>query len=319
MAVIDRPGAAPAEVELDNSCLDGPQDPDTPQEITPAEDSGERSQSDLPEETRTRGEVHADLRQQAESGWKAQKFDAPRAELAAFDLKRAGLPSMSFEEADRYIDQHREARPWLSMTDKASPEARRIIAALDAAGGHAHIRHEGWVTEEANMRRAAYREDPAQLDPDKRQLSVDGLRQNGSLHRCADMATRITDPDAFATAFVRGVEHSRVREALNMPYDPKKTPDEVALPIADLLGPDGHDYCTGWQLEPVDGSTDTALANRGSWVRAKSAEREPEVPEPRSRPVPTFEGGVVTFLFRRFEAEERYEVTTMFSRPPDQN
>ena len=88
---------------------------------------------------------------------------------------------MSIEEADKYIEEHRDARPWLAMTDQASPEARRIIAALDAAGGHAHIRHEGWVTEEANRRRVAYREDPAQLDPEKRRLGIDGLRSNGRL------------------------------------------------------------------------------------------------------------------------------------------
>ena len=85
---------------------------------------------------------------------------------------------MSIESAAKYIDENRASRPWLAMTDRAWPEARRIIAAMDAAGGHAHIRHEGWVTEEANRRRVAYREDPAQLDPEKRALSIDGLRQN---------------------------------------------------------------------------------------------------------------------------------------------
>ena len=111
------------------------------------------------------------------------------------------------------------------MTDRASPEARRIIAAMDAAGGHAHIRHEGWVTEEANRRRVTYREDPAQLDPEKRELSIDGLRQNDQRHRCGDIATRITDPDAFATAFARGVEHPKVREALDMAVRPGQKPE----------------------------------------------------------------------------------------------
>ena len=134
-------------------------------------------------------------------------FKVDREELGRFDLKRAGLPDMSIESAAKYIDEHRASRPWLAMTDRASPEARRIIAAMDAAGGHAHIRHEGWVTEEANRRRVAYREDPAQLDPEKRTLGIDGLRPNDSPHRCRTTATRITDPDAFATAFVRGVEH----------------------------------------------------------------------------------------------------------------
>ena len=92
---------------------------------------------------------------------------------------------------------------------------------MDAAGGHAHIRHEGWVTEEANRRRVTCHEDPAQLDPEKRSLSIDGLRPNDSaLIDARTTATRIADPDAFATAFVRGVEHPKVREALNMPFNP---------------------------------------------------------------------------------------------------
>ena len=71
-----------------------------------------------------------------------------------------------------------------------------------------------------------------------------------------ELATRITDPDAFATAFVRGVEHPKVREALDKPLDPGKRPDEVIIPITELLGSNGHEHCTGWQLEPVDGSMD---------------------------------------------------------------
>src|SRR5260370_38441636 len=36
-----------------------------------------------------------------------------------------------------------------------SPEVQRLFAALDQGGGHAHIRHEGWVTEEMNELREA--------------------------------------------------------------------------------------------------------------------------------------------------------------------
>jgi hypothetical protein len=50
------------------------------------------------------------------------------------------------------------------------------------------------------MRRVAYLEDPAQLDPDKRRRGIDGLRSGGRHHICADLASRITDPDAFATS-----------------------------------------------------------------------------------------------------------------------
>jgi hypothetical protein len=163
--------------------------------------------------------------------------------------------------------------------------------ALDAGGGHGHIRHEGWVTEEASMRRAAFLEDPAQLDHEKRYIGIDGLRNNDQPHRCRSTSTRMTDPDAFATAFARGVEHPKAREALDMPFDPDRLPRDVRVPIADLLGPEGHRYCTGWRLEPADGSMNTARANRDAWLAARAEGREPEVPEPQARPVPTFEGG----------------------------
>lgn len=37
-----------------------------------------------------------------------------------------------------------------------------MVAVL--AGAHGHVRHEGWVSEEAGMRRVAFLEDSAQLD-----------------------------------------------------------------------------------------------------------------------------------------------------------
>ncbi len=115
-----------------------------------------------------RREESAESQQRADGNGESDQFEVDREELGRFDLKRAGLPDFSTDSAAKYIDEHRAARPWLAMADRASPEARRIIAAMDAAGGHAHIRHEGWVTEEANRRRVTHREDPAQLDPEKR-------------------------------------------------------------------------------------------------------------------------------------------------------
>jgi hypothetical protein len=276
---------------------------------------GPADRSRPPEETRSTGEAYAELRQRVDGGWEPRKFEAPREELGRFDPERAALPPTSLDGAADYVEKHRGERPWLAMTDAASPEARRILAAMDAGGGHGHIRHDGWVTEEANMRRAAYREDPAQLDSAKRDLGIDGVRPDDKPHRCASTSTRITDPDAFATAFTRGVEHPKVREALEMPFDPVKMPKDVAVPIADLLGPDGHRYCTGWRLEPVDGSMNTARKNRDTWLVARAEGRNPDVPEPSARPVPTFEGGVISFLFEWNDAEKRYQVATMFPRP----
>jgi hypothetical protein len=290
--------------------------PEMPRELALADGLAERPQRLPQDELAARGEAYANQRQRVDGGWEPRRFEAPRAELGRFDPERAALPPMSLEAAADYVAQHRAARPWLTAADAASPEARRILAALDAGGAHAHIRHEGGVTEGANMRRAAYLEDPAQLDPEKRHLGIDGLRQNEQRHRCADTSTRITDLDAFATAYIRGVEHPKVREALDMAFDPRRMPRDVTVPIADLLGPDGHRYCTGWRLEPVDGSMETARANRAAWRAAIATGREPDVPEPRVRPVPTFEGGVITFFFERNYTEQRYGIASMFPQPP---
>jgi hypothetical protein len=293
-------------LETDTRVIDAP---DAPREPV------ESPRGQVLDDPEIRREADAEYRQRVDGHWKPRKFEANRDELANFDLKRAGLPDMSIESAAKYIDEHRASRPWLAMTDGASPEARRIIAALDAAGGHAHIRHEGWVTEEANRRRVTYREDPAQLDSEKRQLSIDGLRENNQRHRCGEVATRIPDPDAFATAFVRGAQHPKVHAALAAPFDPDKTPDAAIIPITELLGSKGHEHCTGWQLEPVEGSVETARKQRNGWVADRAEGREPDVPEPRAAPVPTFEHGTIMFAFTRIDAEQRYGAVTMFVQP----
>jgi hypothetical protein len=269
-------------------------------------------------ETRTRGEAYADLRQAVESGWdRTGRYEAPRGELAAFRAERAGLPEVSSGDAVRYVERHRDTRPWLRAAERASPEALRIIAAADQGGGHGHIRHEGWVTEEASMRRVAYLEDPAQLDPGKRRSGIDGLDPAGHAHRCGTISTRFTSPDAFATAFARGAGHARVREALAQPFDPNRKPREVLVPIADLLGRDGYRHCTGWRLETAGGSMRSARADRDAWRAARAQGLPPCVPKPRATPVATFEGGSVRFAFGHDHDRGRYEIVTMFPRPRD--
>jgi hypothetical protein len=293
-------------LETDTRVIDAS---DAPRETV---ESPRREVLDDPERRR---EESAESQQRVEGNWDERPFKVDREELGRFDLKRAGLPDMSIESAAKYIEEHRASRPWLAMADRACPEARRIIAALDAAGGHGHIRHEGWVTEEANRRRVTHREDPAQLDPEKREMGIDGLRQDDQRHRSGEIATRITDPNAFATAFARGVEHPQVREALDTPFDSPNRPDRVTIPITELQGWDGNGHCTGWQLKPVDDNMDKALRNRGDWITKTAAGREPDVPEPQAAPVRTFEGGEIVFAFARNEVEKRYEVVTMFPRP----
>lgn len=268
-------------------------------------------------ETRMPGEAYADLRQADEAGWDRHlRFSAPRGELAEFKLEDAGLPEVSLEEADRYVKRHRDDRPWLQAADDASPEARRIIVAGDMTGAHGHIRHEGWVSEEASMRRAAFLEDPAQLDPGERRRGTDGLSQDGGLHRCGKYATRITDPDAYATAVKRGSEHPDARAALGGQLAPGEYPRAVELPIAGLLGADGHKFCTGWMLDPGDGSMAKARDSRLKWQDAMSRDQAPAGPAPTARPVRTFEGGTVTFIIDKNEDLGRYVIDTVTVQPP---
>ena len=287
-----------------------------PRELAIAEGPADRAPSPALDEPRSKGEVYAEHRQRADGGWEPRLYEASRSELGRFNPERAGLPQMSLDAAADYVAQHRAARPWLAIADTASPEARRIIAALDAGGGHGHIRHEGWVTEEASMRRAAYREDPAQLDPAKRSQGIDGLKAGNRPHRCGEFATRVTDTDAFATAFVRGVEHPEARAVLDMPFDSDRWPGELTVPITELLGAEGHQYCTGWQLEAVGGSIEAARENRAAWLRARTGSQDSDALEPSARPVPTFEGGDMLFVVGQNRTQDGYEIATMYPRPP---
>jgi hypothetical protein len=273
------------------------------------------------------------LEQRAVSGWDQQPFTPRKADpehdlpgrrdvsfevVRRFEAGRAGLTDFSPTDAAAYIRTRQDSRPWLAAVTDCPPEVQRIFAALDQGGGHGHIRHEGWVTEEMNHRRVAYLEDPAQSDPAKRAAGIDGLRPGDQPHRCRQTATRITDPDAFAAAFARGIEHPRVRAALETPFHPDSKPFPAQLPLGELLGPDGHRYCTGWRLEPVDGSMTKARASREAWIAAPAEKRASDVREPTARPVETFEGGTAVFVFGHNGRGDGYEVVTMYPRPPDQ-
>jgi hypothetical protein len=276
-------------------------------------------------EPRSRTECAADLEQRAVSGWDQRPFrslaadrpggpsDDPLGPARRFEPSRAGLPDPG--DPATYLDARQPERPWLAAARNHPPEVQQLFAALDQGGGHAHIRHEGWVTEEMNRLRVARLEDPAQLDPAKREAGIDGLKPGGRLHHCRQTATRIADPDAFATAFAKGVEHLKVRAALEATFDPDDKPRPVQVPIADLLGPDGHRYCTGWRLEPVDGSMAAARRSREAWLAMPAEKRASHSSGPAARPVETFEGGVAVFVFGHNSRGDGYEVVTMYPRP----
>lgn len=287
-------------------------------------------------ERRSRSEYAAE--QRAVSVWEEQPFTArldkttdgapenrassamPDGLLEAvrrFEPKQAGLPDVRGKDAAAYIDIHLGERPWLAAARDCSADVRRLFVALDQGGGHGHIRHEGWVTEEMNERRVAYLEDPAQCDPEKRIAGIDGLKEGDQSHRCRQTAARIVDPSAFAVAIARGLEHPRIRAALEMPFDPDNKPSPVQLSIGELLGPDGYRYCTGWRLEPVNGSMNAARRSREAWIAATDQERASGLTKPTARPVETFEGGTCLFVFGHRGEGEGYEVVTMYPRPPE--
>jgi len=270
-------------------------------------------------EPRSRTEYAADLEQRSVSGWAPDgaRVDAPAEVLRRFEPRRAGLPEVSADQAAAYLDAHRAERPWLAAADGCRPEVQRIFAALDQGGGHAHVRHEGWVTEEMNQRRVAYLEDPAQLDLAKRAVGIDGILSGNQLHRCGSIATRITNPEAFAAAVTRGVEHPDVRAALETSFKERRAPGQVILPIADLLGSHGYRCCTGWQLDTVDGSMKTARERRDAFAEALARRTIPDGPEPRARPVRTFDGGTIIFTFGPNHGRNGYEIVTMYVNPPE--
>ena len=121
--------------------------------------------------------------------------------LERFEPSRAGLPEVSFEDAAAYIEEHLADRPWLAVVRTCSRDVQRVFVALDQGHGHAHIRHDSWVTEEMNERRIRKLEDPAQLDPEKREARVDAFKVGNEPHGCGSIATRITNPEIFAETF----------------------------------------------------------------------------------------------------------------------
>ena len=295
-------------------------------------------------EPRSRSEYAADLEQRAVSGREPRLFvsrldppaDAPDGGTAGkpadrvvepdplleavrrLDPTKAGLPDIGARDGAAYVHAREKERPWLTVVRECAPEVQRVFAALDQGGCHGHIRHEGWVTEEMNQRRVAFLEDPAQLDPVKRAAGIDGLKPGEQPHQCRQAAGRIIDANVFAAAFARGLEHPTVYAALETPFHSDAKPSPVQIPIAELLGPDGHRYCTGWRLEPVDGSMSAARRARDAWVVAgPAAHRASDLREPTARPVETFEGGTVVFAFGHSSTAERYEVVTMYPRPPE--
>jgi hypothetical protein len=234
--------------------------------------------------------------------------------LTRFEPRRAGLPEVGGDEAARYVEANRGDRPWLDSARHAPHDVQRVFAAADRGGGHAHIRHEGWLSAEKSQMRVQYLEDPAQLDPAKRAEGKDGFLPGSKPHYCAEMSTCIRDPIAFAVAYARGTEHPGVRKALETPLmRAQQPPLRVGVPITDLLGPDGHHFCEGYRLAGDDPKQ--AVKDRQTWLRENRNCDSPSVPPPLVASV-DFRGGTIQFRFKVNMDRTGYEIATMFPDPP---
>ncbi len=144
---------------------------------------------------------------------------------------------------------------------------------------------------------------------------MDGFDE-GKLHYCAQESTRIHDVEAFVAAFAGAVKHPDVRQVLDTEWDEDTAPRPVAIPIADVLGTDGHESCSGYRLV---GEWPDAKKLRKQWVQAHAAGQDLAVhPEPAAERIPTFEGGKIIVAFRNNAAERCYEITTLYPKPPEQ-
>jgi hypothetical protein len=115
-----------------------------------------------------------------------------------------------------------------------------IIGARHAwirCGGHALDRHGGQVTDQKLKDRAQHGKDPMTGD------RTDW--QNGRLHRYSQHATAFTSDSALVFAEMR-IYDSRQAQAKRQRIDPQRNQYTVAVPAAQVLGPDFRDHIRGW-------------------------------------------------------------------------
>jgi hypothetical protein len=252
--------------------------------------------------------------------------------LARWDADRLNLPQPPSagsgdtgpgEEADRrsadeanavaYIATNKEQSPWLAPAADCVPAVQSVYASLDQGAGHAHIRHGPALDQQALAGRVARFEDPAQQDEVLRGNGIDGIDPD-KLHYCGRYATAIIDPDAFAAVVVGLSEHPDVQQSLRSDWN-GRVPNRLEIPIADLLGSEGHKHCIGLQLR---GDWDEAKAQRREWALGRSSGAAlGDLPEPVAELVPTFEGGDILVIFERNLAASKFEISTFFPDPPE--
>ncbi|TCC43408.1 hypothetical protein [Kribbella sindirgiensis] len=210
-----------------------------------------------------------------------------------------------------YIAASKDTRPWLAPAAECEPIVQSVYASIDQSDGHGHIRHGAMGSDEMQARRVAFNEDPAQPDPEKRALGVDGI-DDSKQHYCGKDSTRVHDATALAAVYVMAAEHPEVRAVLDRPFDENVQPRDIAVPIAELLGSDGHEFCSGFTLK----GWPEAKAARKEWLQVARAGGDlSEMPEPEVERIPTFEGGDIKIVFKRNLEAKRYGIYTLFPRP----
>jgi hypothetical protein len=227
------------------------------------------------------------------------------------EAEEADQRSADEENAVAYIAANKETSPWLAPAADCEPLVQSVYASLDQGTGHAHIRHGPMGDDKMYAARVARLEDPAQLDAGQRARSVDGFNAP-DLHYCAEFATRVHDTRAFATAVVALSEHPKVREALDTAWDAVQPPP-VAVHIAEVLGENGHEYCSGFRLK---GDFAQSKLERKRWVQARAnGEDLTGLPEPQAEKIPTFEDGRFVVMFKRNHSTRQYEINTIVAQP----
>jgi hypothetical protein len=264
--------------------------------------------------------AYAEVVAEHDKHWDAAEANLPPGRLpeSAKDLDTEVVESMDpdvrrlleYQGAKEYIAGNAADRPLFKPASDASPAVQRIFTAIDQGAGHAHIRHGPVGNDQMYADRVAYLEDPAQVDDAKRAAGIDGLNPS-KMHRCGREATRIHDAEAFVAAFAAAVKLDEVQAALATPVGPTiDPPDSIKVPISELLGPEGHRYCSGYRLE----GGPEAWQARKEWLQARAQGADVTgMPEPSAARIETFEGGNVIIRFK--SNGQAYEITTLFVEP----
>jgi hypothetical protein len=249
-----------------------------------------------------------DLDDEVDDGLTARRI------LEEFDPRRANRPDVDPDEAVAHVARWAREQPRLEPLTRQERCVQRVYAVFGQGAFHGTERHEGAMDDQDHLLRLVERQDPAQTDDERRARGIDAFKKGRGKHVCADSSTSIGDSVAYAVALARGVDHPNVRAALEARHDPPKRPYYVHVPIVELLGENGHEFCTGYQL--VGDDPRQAVKERDAWAKAgwrgrpRDGLRPPDVER-----IATFVDGVIEFRFEHNAARDGYELISMFPRP----